>query len=98
LEEAVRMITLAPAVVWGFPGRGLVRPGATADLNVFDPLTVGPAVPRLVDDLPAGGRRLEQRSEGFLATVVNGEVTIERGERTGATPGRLLRNHLVSIG
>jgi N-acyl-D-aspartate/D-glutamate deacylase len=96
LEEAVRMITLAPALIWGFTGRGLVRPGATADLNVFDPLTVGPAVPRLVDDLPAGGRRLEQRSHGFLATVVNGEVTIERGERTGAAPGRLLRNHLAS--
>ena len=49
-----------------------------ADLNVFDPSTVGPAVPELVDDLPAGGRRLEQRSHGFLATLVDGEVTIRR--------------------
>jgi len=48
-------------------------------------------VPELVDDLPAGGTRLEQRSVGFLATVVGGEVTIEKGESTGATPGRLLR-------
>jgi N-acyl-D-amino-acid deacylase len=64
-----------------------------ADLNVFDPLKVGPAVPRLVDDLPAGGRRLEQRAEGFLATVVNGQTTIEAGEPSGSTPGRLLRNH-----
>jgi N-acyl-D-aspartate/D-glutamate deacylase len=63
-----------------------------ADINVFDPDTVGPAVPRLVDDLPAGGRRLEQRSHGFLATVVNGRVTIDRGEPTGETPGRLLRS------
>ncbi len=63
-----------------------------ADINVFDPATVGPAVPRLVDDLPAGGRRLEQRSEGFLATVVNGRVTIDRGQPTGATPGVLLRS------
>jgi N-acyl-D-aspartate/D-glutamate deacylase len=62
-----------------------------ADLNIFDPDTVGPAVPRLVDDLPAGGRRLEQRSEGFLATVVNGVVTIEGGASTGATPGQLVR-------
>ena len=96
LEEAVRMITLAPALAWGYADRGLIRPGMKADLNVFDPATVGPAVPRLVDDLPAGGRRLEQRSDGFLATVVNGEVTIERGERTGALPGRLLRNRLAS--
>jgi len=64
-----------------------------ADLNVFDPATVGPAVPRLVDDLPAGGRRLEQRSHGFLATLVNGEVTIREGATTGATPGRLIRSH-----
>jgi N-acyl-D-amino-acid deacylase len=91
LEEAVRMITLAPALAWGLSTKGLLRPGMDADLNIFDPGTVGPAVPTLVDDLPAGGRRLEQRSIGFLATVVAGQVTIERGEPTGATPGRLLR-------
>ncbi len=92
LEEAVRMITLAPAMAWGFSDRGLVRAGMRADLNVFDPATVGPAVPELVDDLPAGGRRLEQRSHGFAATLVNGDVTILDGEPTGATPGQLVRS------
>jgi N-acyl-D-aspartate/D-glutamate deacylase len=92
LEEAVRMITLAPANAWGFADRGLVRAGMLADLNIFDPARVGPAVPTLVDDLPAGGRRLEQRAEGFLATLVAGEVTIIDGARTGATPGRLVRS------
>ena len=92
LEEAVRMITLAPASAWGFADRGLLRAGMAADINVFDPDTVGPRVPELVDDLPGGGRRLEQRSEGFLATLVNGEVTIRDGEPTGATPGRLIRS------
>jgi N-acyl-D-amino-acid deacylase len=91
LEEAVRMITLAPALAWGFADRGLLRAGMAADINIFDADTVGPAVPRLVDDLPAGGHRLEQRSQGFLATLVNGQVTIEDGRPTGATPGRLLR-------
>jgi N-acyl-D-aspartate/D-glutamate deacylase len=91
LEEAVRMITLAPALAWGLSDRGLLRAGMMADLNVFDPDTVGPAVPTLVDDLPAGGRRLEQRSTGFRATLVNGSVTLQDGEATGATPGRLLR-------
>jgi N-acyl-D-amino-acid deacylase len=91
LEEAVRMVTLAPALAWGLSTKGLLRPGMDADLNIFDPVTVGPAVPILVDDLPAGGRRLEQRSVGFLATVVAGQVTIEQGEPTGAAPGRLLR-------
>jgi N-acyl-D-aspartate/D-glutamate deacylase len=91
LEEAVRMITLAPARAWGFADRGLVAAGMAADVNIFDPDTVGPAVPRLVDDLPGGGRRLEQRSVGFAATLVGGEVTIRDGEPTGATPGRLIR-------
>ena len=95
LEEAVRMITLAPALAWGLSDRGLLRVGMAADLNVFDPDTVAPSVPELVDDLPAGGRRLEQRSVGFLATVVGGQVTIDRGEPTGATPGRLLRRTLT---
>jgi N-acyl-D-amino-acid deacylase len=96
LEEAVRMITLAPALAWGFNDRGLVRTGMIADLNVFDPDTVGPAVPRLVDDLPGGGRRLEQRSHGFLATLVNGQVTIRDGVPTGTAPGRLIRSQLQS--
>jgi N-acyl-D-amino-acid deacylase len=91
LEEAVRMITLAPALAWRFDDRGLVRPGMAADINVFDPTTVGPAVPTLVRDLPGGGQRLEQRSHGFSATVVNGQVTIRNGVQTEATPGRLLR-------
>jgi N-acyl-D-aspartate/D-glutamate deacylase len=93
LEEAVRMITLAPALAWGFNDRGLLRAGMAADVNVLDPATVGPAVPQLVDDLPGGGRRLEQRSNGILATLVNGQVTIRDGAPTGATPGRLIRSH-----
>jgi N-acyl-D-aspartate/D-glutamate deacylase len=91
LEEAIRMITLAPALAWGFSDRGLVREGMVADLNVFDPERVAPAVPVVVNDLPAGATRLEQRSEGFRATVVNGVVTILGGSPTGRSPGRLLR-------
>ena len=87
LEEAVRMITLAPALAWGFADRGLLRPGMAADVNVFDPATVGPAVPTLVDDLPAGGRRLEQRSHGFLATLVNGDGDDQRRRDHGGDPG-----------
>jgi N-acyl-D-aspartate/D-glutamate deacylase len=89
LAEAVRMITAVPADAWGFADRGRLRPGMAADVNVFDPATVGPAVPRLVDDLPGGGLRLEQRAQGFVATLVNGDVTIHDGDTTGATPGRI---------
>ena len=95
LEEAVRMLTLAPATAWGFADRGLVREGMQADLTVFDPDRVAPAVPELVADLPGGGLRLSQRAEGFRATVVAGEVTIADGVPTGATPGRLVRNRLA---
>jgi N-acyl-D-amino-acid deacylase len=98
LEEAVRMITLAPALAWGFSDRGLLREGMVADLNVFDPDRVAPAVPVVVNDLPAGGNRLVQRSVGFQATVVNGQVTIRDGEPTGRLSGRLLRNALVGRG
>jgi len=94
LEEGVRMLTLAPAVAWGFADRGLLREGMVADVNVFDPATVAPEVPEVVADLPGGGNRLSQRSVGFRATVVAGVPTILDGASTGATPGRLLRNHL----
>ena len=94
LEEGVRMMTLAPARAWGFHDRGLVREGLVADLVVFDPDTVAPAMPRLVHDLPAGARRIEQRSIGFAASIVGGEVIIADGEPTGARPGRLLRGPL----
>lgn len=95
LEEAVRMITLAPALAWGFTDRGLLREGMKADINIFDPDTVGPAVPRVVHDLPGGGKRLEQRSLGFRATLVGGEVTVDDGTPTGATPGQLIRNRVA---
>ena len=91
LEEGVRMLTHDPARVWGFSGRGLLRVGWAADLNVFDPRGVGPAVPELVHDLPGGAARLSQKADGFLATIVAGEVTIREGRATGARPGRLLR-------
>ena len=91
LEEAVRLITFAPARAWGLNRRGLVSEGFIADLNVIDPATVGPTMPRLVDDLPTGASRIEQRSTGILATVVGGRVTVEKGEHTGRFPGQVLR-------
>ena len=91
LAEAVRMLTLEPARAYNFSDRGLVREGMVADLNVFDPDTVAPEMPELVYDLPGGARRLVQKSTGFLATLVAGEVLIDRGEATAARPGRLVR-------
>jgi len=96
LEQAVRMLTFIPASHWGFTGRGLVREGMFADVIVFDPKTVMPQMPQIVYDLPAGARRLKQKSSGMLATVVNGEVLLRNNEHTGALPGKLLRNRLAN--
>jgi N-acyl-D-amino-acid deacylase len=95
LEEAVRMLTLAPARAWGFHDRGIVREGFVADLNVFDAAHVAPAMPTVVNDLPAGARRIKQTAVGFLATIVRGEVVHDRGEHTGALPGTLIRGPLA---
>jgi N-acyl-D-aspartate/D-glutamate deacylase len=95
LEEAVRMLTLVPATLWGFADRGLVREGMAADLVVFDPDTIAAEMPEVVDDLPAGARRLIQRTRGIAATVVNGEVLLREGKHTGALPGQLLRGPLA---
>ena len=95
LEQAVRMITYVPATLWGFADRGLIREGMAADLVVFDPETIAAEMPELVDDLPAGARRLVQRARGVAATVVNGEVLLRDGKHTGALPGQLLRGPLA---
>ena len=91
LEQAVRMLTLVPATLWSFADRGLVREGMAADFVVFDPATIAAELPEVVDDLPAGARRLVQRTRGIAATIVNGEVLLRDGKHTGALPGRLLR-------
>jgi N-acyl-D-amino-acid deacylase len=95
LEEGVRMITYEPATAWGLHDRGLVREGLAADLVVLDPDTVGPLMPEVVNDLPAGARRLRQKAVGFRASVVNGAIVFRDGEHTGALPGRLLRGPLA---
>jgi N-acyl-D-amino-acid deacylase len=95
LEQAVRMLTLVPATLWGFSDRGLIREGMAADLVVFDPDTIAAEMPEVVDDLPGGARRLIQRTRGMAATVVNGEVLLRDGKHTGALAGQLLRGPLA---
>lgn len=91
LEEAVRMITSAPAQAWGMADRGIVAEGMVADLNIFDPDTIGPQMPSVAKDLPGGGTRLVQKSAGIRATFVAGVPVLVNGEHTGALPGRLIR-------
>jgi N-acyl-D-amino-acid deacylase len=89
--EAIHMLTGAPARVWGLDRRGVLEPGAFADVVVFDPSAVGCAAPAVLNDLPDGGPRLAQSATGIDVTVVNGQVVTSAGRRTGATPGAFLR-------
>ena len=96
LEDAVHQLSFVPASHWKLAGRGLLREGWNADVVIFDPQTVEPQVPELTYDLPAGARRLKQKANGFLATIVNGAVVLRNNEHTGALPGQLLRSPLAS--
>jgi len=91
LEAMVRMQSRDTALTLGLLDRGLVAPGYRADLNVIDYDRLSLHAPSVAYDLPAGGRRLIQRAEGYVATLVAGQVTYRDGQPTGALPGRLLR-------
>jgi N-acyl-D-aspartate/D-glutamate deacylase len=96
LEQAVRKITFDLASFWELEGRGLLREGNIADVVIFDPDKVAPQMPSVARDLPAGARRLKQKADGILATIVNGETLLRHNEHTGAVPGRLLRGPLAA--
>ncbi len=81
----------ATAEAVGLLDRGVLAPGYKADVNVIDFERLGMGTPRLVFDLPAGGKRLLQPSAGYLHTFVAGVEVARDGEPTGATPGRLVR-------
>ncbi len=91
LEAAVRLQTSRTAAAYGFADRGVLAPGLRADVNLIDLDGMRLHAPEMVFDLPAGGRRLVQRADGYVATLVAGQVTYERGEPTGDRPGRLVR-------
>jgi N-acyl-D-aspartate/D-glutamate deacylase len=91
LEFAVRRQTSETAALYGLHDRGRLAPGLKADVNVIDLDALRLHQPEIVFDLPAGGRRLVQRADGYRQTVKDGQVTFEDGEPTGALPGKLLR-------
>lgn len=92
LEDLVKKQTSETAALVGLLDRGVLAPGYKADVNVidFERLTLHP--PTIVNDLPAGGRRLVQRADGYDVTLVSGAVAFRDGEPTGSLKGRLLRS------
>ena len=93
LEQAVHLQTGRTAATYGFDDRGTIEVGKRADLNLIDLEALTLHEPEMVFDLPAGGRRLVQRVDGYRATVVAGEITYLDGVATGARPGGLVRSH-----
>jgi N-acyl-D-amino-acid deacylase len=91
LEFAVKLQTRDTATAYGLNDRGLLAPGMRADINVIDLDNLELHAPEAVHDLPASGRRLVQRVDGYKATLQAGEVTYEDGLATGALPGKLIR-------
>ena len=91
LEYVVRKQTSDTAALYGLTDRGVIEVGKKGDLNVIDLQRLALRPPRMAHDLPAGGRRLLQEADGYVATVVSGQVTRRHGKDTGARPGRLVR-------
>ena len=91
LEFLVNKQTRRTALAYGLADRGLLAPGYKADINIVDFGALGLTRPRVVYDLPAGGKRLEQRSVGYRHTFVSGVEVAADGEFTGERPGRLIR-------
>ena len=91
LEEGVRKLTQVPALLFGIPERGVLGDGNFADVVLFDASRIIDRKTELVYDLPGGGPRLLTQADGIEAVLVNGAVTVERGELTGAQAGQVLR-------
>jgi len=92
LPWLVKAQTADTADAYGLHDRGRLQVGLRADLNVIDFERLRLRTPEVVHDLPAGGRRMVQRAEGYVATIAAGEVTYRSGKPTGALPGRLVRS------
>jgi N-acyl-D-aspartate/D-glutamate deacylase len=91
LPFAVQRQTSATARTVGLFDRGVLAPGYRADVNLIDFERLAARRPQMLHDLPAGGKRLVQTADGYVATLVAGEITYEHGEPRGPLPGRLVR-------
>ncbi|HXR36378.1 MAG TPA: amidohydrolase family protein [Candidatus Binataceae bacterium] len=97
LEKAVKLQTRDTAEFYGLMDRGLIAPGMKADLNLIDFANLRAHAPEMVFDLPAGGRRLIQKADGYKHTIVSGEVIFEDGRPTGAMPGKVVRGGQLRV-
>jgi N-acyl-D-aspartate/D-glutamate deacylase len=90
-EQAVRRLSAVPAATVGLWDRGEIKPGAAADLVLLDRSRLAVGAARMLRDFPTGAGRMIWEQEGYVATIVNGQVVIDDGNATGETPGEVLR-------
>ena len=90
-EETIRRLTTDTAMAAGLHDRGKIKKGFKADINILDWKNVAAGHPYIVNDLPAGGKRLMQETTGFEYTIVSGNITYIKGKPTGNLPGTLVR-------
>lgn len=91
IGDAVRRMTTQPAALAGLDDRGRIAPGYKADINVIDLARLTLHGAQIVDDLPGGGRRLDQTASGYRAMLVSGQIITRDDQPTGVLPGRLVR-------
>ena len=92
MEETVRRLTSDTANAAGLNDRGLLKVGLKADINIIDWENVGSSDPFMTQDLPAGGKRLMQHTQGYVTTIVSGKVTYKNGEFTKERPGTVVKS------
>jgi N-acyl-D-aspartate/D-glutamate deacylase len=95
VEAIVKQQCADTAGLVGLGDRGILAPGRRADINLVDLDALSVCPPEMVQDLPAGGKRLVQRARGYVTTYVSGTAVMREGEPTGALPGRLVRGSRV---
>ncbi len=96
LELIIRKQTKDTAETYGLFDRGEIKTGMIADINIIDFEKLNVSLPKMIFDLPKGGKRLVQESFGYLATIKSGEVIYENGQATGTLPGQVIRGKQTS--
>ena len=93
VEDMIHRLTRQPALLVGLDDRGLIAPGHRAHINVLDYEHLALHRPKVIHDLPAGGSRLSQLADGYVATIAHGKVIARNGEPTQERPGKLVRGN-----
>jgi len=96
IELIIRKQTKDTAETYGLFDRGEIKTGMIADINIIDFEKLNVSLPKMIFDLPKGGKRLVQESFGYLATIKSGEVVYENGQATGTLPGQVIRGKQTS--